>query len=347
MKGILTIFIFAQISMGSAQYVSPFNQRKIQVDSTGDYTFIVSGHFYGDGSNKSGYPANTLLGNLDQINTSNAAMLVCLGDLFMDVENDLPKYQHSIFQQLKMPLVNSVGNHDLSGNFYQEHFGKTYFEFQIHRDLHLVLDTELENGDITGEQLLLLQAAKNRTKLGEIDNVFIYTHRTIWSKSYSEMEGLFLDNTQGIGATNYSGEVLPILKEIGKNASVYLFSGSLGNAPASFFYFHDQPNSISIIGTAIRALKRDALLYVHVKQGKVSFETVSLTGETLMPLESYSVDFWKYEVGEEPFNWRLVPYYCKLMITHRYFWYGVLSMGFLWFIFWRFKRRKAKRVNKA
>jgi hypothetical protein len=133
---------------------------------------------------------------------------------------------------------------------------------------------------------------------------------------------------------------------MGKNASVYLFSGSLGNAPASFFYFHDQPNSISIIGTAIRALKRDALLYVHVKQGKVSFETVSLTGETLLPLESYSVDFWKDEVGEEPFNWRLVPYYCKLMITHRFFWYGVLSMVGIFIVYFWIKRRRLKKAIK-
>ena len=213
MKGILIILIFTQIWMGSAQYVSPFNQQKIQVDSTGDYTFIVSGHFYGDGTNTSGYPANTLLGNLEEINTSNAAMLVCLGDLFMDVENDFPNYQHSLFQQLNMPLINSVGNHDLSGNFYQQHFGKTYFEFQIHRDLHLVLDTELDNGDISGDQLALLEAAKNRTKLGQIDHVFIYTHRTIWSKAYPEMEGLFLDNTQGIGTTNYSAEVIQSSKK--------------------------------------------------------------------------------------------------------------------------------------
>ncbi len=345
MKKFFLIVLFAQIWISSAQYVSPFNQKKIQVDSTGDYTFIVSGHFYGDGTNKSGYPANTLLGNLDQINTSNAAMLVCLGDLFMDVENDLRKYQHSLFQQLNMPLVNSVGNHDLSGDFYQENFGKTFFEFQINQDLHLVLDTELDNGDIVDEQLQLLKAVRDRTKQGKYANVFIYTHRTIWSKAYPEMDGLFLDNTQGIGATNYSDEVLPILKEMGQNTSVYLFSGSLGNAPASFFYFHDQPNSISIIGTAIRALQRDALLYVHVKQGKVSFETVSLTGETLMPLESYSADFWKDEVGEEPFNWRLVPYYCKLMITHRYFWYGVLSMGFLYVFYWGFKKRKRKKIS--
>ncbi len=345
MKFTFFFVLFAQILIGSAQYISPFNQQKIQTDSTGDYTFIVSGHFYGDGTNKSGYPANTLLGNLDLINKSKATMLVCLGDLFMDVENDLPKYQHSFFQQLKIPLVNSVGNHDLSGNFYQEHFGKTYFEFQIHRDLHLVLDTELDNGDIVDEQLQLLEVTKNRTKSGEIDNVFIYTHRTIWSKAYSEMEGLFLDNTQGIGTTNYSSEVLPILKEIGKNASVYLFSGSLGNAPASFFYFRDKSNAVSIIGTAIRALQRDALLYVHVKQGKVSFEPVSLTGETLLPLESYSVDYWQEEVGEEPFSWRLVPYYCKLMVTHRYFWYGVLSMGILCLILWRLKKRRVKRAN--
>ncbi len=326
----------------NAQYTSPFNRKSINSDSSGNYCFLVSGHFYGDGNNNSHFPANTLLANLDWINHSNAAMLVCLGDLFKDISNDIPHYESSLFNQLEMPLVNTVGNHDLTGSVYQEHYGETGFSFEVNGDVHLILDTERDNGDIEGDQLDRLKKIAAKVKLGHVNNVFIYTHRTVWSDAYQEIDGLFLDNTQGITGTNYKEDVLPVLKEISAKASIYWFSGSLGSAPASFFYFKDTPNGVTIIGTAIRSLPRDAVLMVKVTDGKVLFETHSLTGEQLLPLEHYSVEFWQNEVGQEPFNWKLIPYYMKVAVTQRFFWYGffscVLSIVFFWLVRKRFKR---------
>src|SRR5688500_16545784 len=103
--GTLVFFSFSGIAQ-----VSPFNHKAVQIDSTGSYSFIVSGHFYGDGTNKTGYPANTLLANLDHINESDACMLICLGDLFMDIKNEIPNYQMSLFDKLEIPLFNAVGN---------------------------------------------------------------------------------------------------------------------------------------------------------------------------------------------------------------------------------------------
>ncbi|MFT5819400.1 MAG: hypothetical protein ACI8ZM_000624, partial [Crocinitomix sp.] len=280
----ISILVICLLSVSvHSQYKSPFNQKEINVDRA-QYSFIVSGHFYGDGGNKSRFPVNTLLANLDWVNGSNAAMLVCLGDLFKDISNDIPNYQNSLFDKLEMPLVNAVGNHDLTGNIYQDNFGETAFSFQINQDAHIVLDTERDNGDISGEQIELLNDAKEKVNNGIIQNVFIYTHRTIWKEAYSEMDGIFEDNTQSIGGTNYETEVLPILKEMGKKSHVYLFSGSLGSAPASFFHFYDKDNNVKIIATAIRGLPRDAMLEVLVNEmGEASFTTKSLTGEKLEP----------------------------------------------------------------
>ena len=192
-------------------------------------------------------------------------------------------------------------------------------------DVHLVLDTEMNGGNISGDQLTLLKEVEQKAIQGGYQNVFIYGHRTVWSETYTEMEGLFQDNTRSLTGTNYETEVLPILTNIGKHANVYWFSGSLGTAPASFFYFYDQSANTRIIATAIRSLPRDAMLWVRVNpMGEVSFETHSLTGQDLLPLEQYDFEFWQNEVGAEPFNWKLIPYYFELMLTHRYFWYGVL-----------------------
>lgn len=344
LKYLFFILVLWSYAVVNAQYTSPFNGRSIQADSTGSYSFVVSGHFYGDGTNKSHFPANTLLANMDVFNQPDIKMLVCLGDLFKDISNEIPNYEKSFFDRLEIPLINTVGNHDLTGSIYQDNYGETAFMFEVGGDIHLILDTERDNGDIEDEQLDLLKETLEKTEKGEVNNVFIYTHRTVWKDAYPEMDGLFLDNTQGLTGTNYESEVLPLLKSISEKSQVFWFSGSLGVAPASFFYFHDEAQNVKIIGTAIRTLPRDAVLRVNVNQDEVSFETISLTGQELLPLESYDVDFWQNEVGAEPFNWKLIPYYMELAVTHRYFWYGfgssLITLLSIWFFL---KRRRRKR----
>jgi hypothetical protein len=340
---ILFLIFFSYTRIVSGQ-ISPFNNKTIDLDSTGNYSFIVSGHFYGDGTNKSGYPANTLLANLDWINSSDASMLICLGDLFMDIRNDMPKYQSSLFDKLEIPLFNAVGNHDISANVYQENYGQTYFMFKVNNDIHLFLDTELDNGDIKGEQLDLLNQIAEEVKTKQVNNVFVYAHRTIWKDAYSEMDGLFEDNTQSLTATNFNSEVLPVAKEIAAHSNLFWFAGSLGDAPASFFYFQDKQNKITYIATAIRALLRDAVLMVHVQNGIASFETHSFTNQKLEKLEHYNLDFWKSTSAAEPFNYKLIPLYIKNVVFSRVFWYGT---GFAFMIFGVFRLIQKRRKRTA
>jgi hypothetical protein len=338
----ISVVIYLSVFQVHAQQVSSFNNKAVQIDSTGNYSFIISGHFYGDGTNKSGYPANTLLANLDWINESDACMLICLGDLFMDITNDIPKYKTSLFDKLEIPLFNSVGNHDLTGSVYQDNYGATFFKFKIGNDIHVILDTELNNGDIKSEQLKMLSEIETQCKSEKISNVFFYAHRTIWKESYSELEGLFQDNTQSITATNYKSEVLPIVSSIATRTNVFWFAGSLGDAPASFFYFKDETNKITYIATAIRALLRDAVLIANVKNGQVFFTTHSFTNQVLEPLEHYDLAFWNKTSAAEPFNYRLIPLYLKNIVLNRVFWYGIgfalVVFGMIWYI--RKRRRK-------
>lgn len=338
----IAILFFLNTFNLCAQPISSFNNKTLEVDSTGNYSFIISGHFYGDGTNKSGYPANTLLANLDWINESDACMLICLGDLFMDITNDIPKYKTSLFDKLEIPLFNAVGNHDLTGSVYQENYGATFFKFQIGKDIHVILDTELDNGDLKSDQLKMLSEVARQCKSEKINNVFFYAHRTIWKDSYTELEGLFQDNTQSITSVNYKAEVLPIVSRIAAKTNVFWFAGSLGNAPSSFFYFKDEQNKITYIATAIRALLRDAVLIADIKNGQVSFTTHSFTNQTLEPLEHYDVAFWKKTSAAEPFNYKLIPLYIKNIIFSRAFWYGIgfalVVFGTIWYI--RKRRRK-------
>lgn len=321
--------------------VSPFTKTKINISDSLNYSFTISGHFYGNSSNVTGYPTGTITGNINELNQSETAFLICLGDMFLDVTNDIPYYRKALFEPLKKPIFNAVGNHDLSGDIYQKNFGETFYSFQIGNDVHIVLDTEIDNGDLLNEQLKLIEEAKNKTLNADINNVFIYAHRTVFVDSYDELDGLFTDNTQSLSTPNFESDILPILNQFNPKTSIYWFAGSIGGeAPASFFYYTPKEN-LHFIATAIRGLKRDALLNVHVANGKVNFETQSLTGENLKTLQEYNQEFWLSNTNvQPPFNWRLVPLYFKNTLTHRYFYYGLLSTMGMFLILRIFKKRK-------
>jgi hypothetical protein len=328
---------------GQSVVESPFNHLPLVEDSvSNDYSFWVSAHFYGGEGNKSGYPASTILGNISMLNNSAERFVVCNGDMFKDVQNDIPTFQKSFFQFLRKPLFNAVGNHDISGNVYQENFGDTYSSFVYHNDLYILLDAELENSSIAGEQLEWFLKTLKTARKG--NPIFIFSHRPIWAEDHPVLGNVFPDNTKALTGSNFPSAIEPALKTQQASNAIYWFSGSLGKAPASFFYYEEEGTEIHYIQTAIRDIKRDALLSVSVSDEQVVFKTVSLTGQKLEPLEHYDLEFWMQDRPTEEFNTRLIPYYVRLMATHRYFWYGVLytlggvfALAFL--TRWRRKRR--------
>ena len=342
-KWFVIVFLwFFQSSFGQS-IVSPFNGKSLQTDSLMDYNYIVSGHFHGSGTNKTGYPTNTLLAKIDELNANDNSFVVCLGDLFLDVKNDIPFFEESFFSKLRVPLFNTVGNHDLSDNVYQEHFGATNFQFKTKDDLHLFFDTESDNGSFSKAQIETLKNSIAEFERHKFKRVFIYCHRTIWAKHYEAMNGLFGDNTQSLLGNNFTNEVYPLITELSEKAPVFWFSGSLGDAPASFFYHEDESEDITYIATAIRGLKRDAWLKVMINNESLTFNLISLTGQELLPLESYNAEYWKSKRGRPPFNYRLIPYYIKQNVFNRAFWYGAGSIMILIILFFFFRKRRQSR----
>ena len=325
---------------------SPFNGLEPQVDSgQTDYTFLVSGHFYGGSQNVSGYPASTLLANLEEVNQSEAAFMVCVGDLFQDVRNNIPAFRKALFEKLDIPLYNAVGNHDLSGDVYQENFGDTWYTLKYLGDVFVILDSELNSSSFKGDQLDLLLNSIKQADSGS--NIFVFSHRPVWAEAREELAGVFPDNTQSATGTNYLTEVEPTLSA--HDGSVFWFSGSMGGmAPVSFFYHHPDQTNLHFIQTAIRDLPRDAMLYVHVKSGEVSFETWSLTGQELEPLESYDLEFWRGYRKPAEFNYRLIPLYVGQMLSDAHFWWGVgLTIFGLITLRWMRRRRRNRRSKKS
>ena len=338
---VLMVLMFYLSGVLSAQ--TSLNDQKLDsAINTKDFSFIVTGHIHGDGTNLSGYPASTFLGNLDEIKQLNPAFIWFTGDVFLDIKRDLPNYRQSLFEKVDFPLFDAVGNHDLTRDYYQEKIGNTWFSFAIGDNLFITLDTEADDSKIIGEQFDFLKGQLEEASQMGIKNVLIASHRPIWAETNPEFTGLFSGNTRSVFGDNFVEDILPMLNKFSQNYKIYWFSGSMGSVPVSFFY-HSEYN-ITYIQTAIRNIERDAILKVNMRNNELSFETISLTGQKLKPLEFYNMAFWKdYKKPEKMFNYRLVPLYIKLTITHRYFWYGMGVMLLLAFVIGLIR----KRVSKA
>lgn len=326
-----------------AQITSPFNGLAIQ-DTSGNYTFLVSGHFHGASTNASTFPASSLLANIDTLNSLKASFLMSLGDMFIDVNDTyLKNYERSLFHKLKMPLLNAVGNHDVAnGNMYEKVFGKSFLAFTKGTERFIILNTEVNDGSIKNEQLDLLKEQLDEASLNGVKNVFIFSHRPVWAEAIKKYEGLFSGNTRSaIGSNNFADVVKPLLTAISQTKNVYWLSGSMAGGPASFFYDKEEETNVVFMQTAIRDLQRDAVLQVEIKNGAVSFSGLSFAGDPLKKIEEYNIAFWKDTVvPEEKFNFRLLPYLALQLVTHCDFWIGVMVSMLLTLLVVFFKRKR-------
>lgn len=333
------LFMISWAAIGVAQR-SPYNGREVvSPDSTGAYRLLIGGHFHGASTNASGFPAATILANLDAINATGANVFLSTGDLFLRPDRDSVRYAASFFSKLTLPLFNAPGNHDLEGSAFRVPMPQ---RMDLGRDRILLFDTERDNSDIKGDQLELLRTVVAEVAAGVAQRLFIVSHRPVWSEGDERYAALFAGNTRSITGANYTKEVLPLLREAATKAEVFWISGSMaGRAPASLF-FQPHEKNITYIQCAIRDLPRDALLSAVVTPGAIDWKLWSLTGEPVQPVASYDATWWESKQGKrESFHWRRTPYLIKKNLTSPVFWYGGVTVAMLCLlIVWLRRRRR-------
>lgn len=323
------------LSFSSSAQRSPFNGLDVlPADSSGHYRILIGGHFHGESTNRSGYPAATLLANIDTINSLGANLFLSTGDLFMDPVNDLPRYQRSLFSKLKMPFFNAPGNHDLAGPIVKVMLP----HWKQGNDRFLTLNTEENDGSLSTDDEIVLKFIQEEG--ASVSRVFIISHRPIWAEDDPQYSPLFADNTRSLLGTNFKKDVYPLLEQIAKHAHVYWISGSMGGQARSSIFFQQHAPNITFIQCAIRDVPRDALLIADVYPDTVKWSALSLTGQTLLAPEAYNAAWWRKHLGKaEGFNWKLLPYLVKTTVFHRAFWWGAGLMLLLAWLIRRILRR--------
>ena len=327
---------------------SPLNGLTLDLDEEmGEYSFLLAGHLYGAPENRrSVFPSSSFLANMDKINSIGARFFVSLGDNYRRANSvHIANYITSVASKLEMPLFNSVGNHDLtSRDLYEANFGKTYYHFAYNSELFVFLDSELDAGSITGDQLdFLLHIAQSAIENPDIRNVFIFSHKLIWSVNNPDYRIVFdhLNARSGYTDTdNFENDIKPILTDLSEHKAVYWVSGDIGCSwSLSLFFEKDRNSNVTYIATGIGDTERDAILQVNVSKSgdEVAFTPISLTGQELQPMEYYGVDYWESHFGAEAEDGKRLR-----MFKHKYFWAGVfaswLFLGFVILILRRFRQ---------
>ena len=283
----------------------------IAPDSLECYSFIVAGHLYGSGAyQRSMFPSSSILANIELINTLKPKFFVTLGDIINSTYlRNIINFKKSFAYKLEMPIFNAVGNHDIERGpvgkgypkieLYEHNFGKMYYHFLLGRELFIFLNTELEKGKIEGRQLdyllSIIRAAETGGKNQEIKNVFIFSHKHIWLPDEFKGNGFPCPRTP-----NFNTEIKPHLIELSKRKSVYWISGDAIFNGAVLLYQKDPLYDITYVGTSIHDLKSDAIIQINIsKNGNLTFNPISLTGDKLHPVEYYSIEYLRHLVNEE------------------------------------------------
>ncbi|BBM84893.1 metallophosphoesterase family protein [Candidatus Uabimicrobium amorphum] len=330
----LQITIYSQLAIKS-----PINQKFLTNDNK-NYNFLVLGHTYGAPENKhSVFPSSSLLANLDNINNSECAFVVSLGDTVRNsTDIQLANYKYFFAQKLKFPIFNSVGNHEMTDRKkYESYFGKTYYSFAFQKELYIFLDSELDDCKIAGKQLKFFLECLELSKTNEnIKRIFIFTHKLLWAKNIPVYSSFLkhINDSRYKPDENFSSVIIPLLKKISRTKEVFWLSGDIGCSwSLPLFYDKNKSLGITFIATGLGDTVKDKAIKMHVGE-EVSFSVFSLalTKEKQLPLESYNLEYWNKHFKKEKVSFR--PTFISKafrVIFNKYYWVGFFTPFIIFF----------------
>lgn len=260
------------------------------------FRFLVGGHLYGD-SRKVASPASTLLAARAQLASGEFDLMVACGDTFRFSTEDCFAQTTAALQPLPFPVFDAVGNHDVAvRSAYEKRFGQTYGCFVHAGCLFVVLDTELDAWQISGEQLhFLWEVFAEARARDDIRAVFCFGHKLIHCHRQRYFEVLVGSNAlDGLtGPNRFAAHILPWLADIAHKKPVFWFGGDIGlehTLPA--FMDLDPSSGVTFLATGIGDLARDALLEVEVTGRNVQVRMRSLVGDEVPDLANFGLPAW-------------------------------------------------------
>lgn len=257
------------------------------------YSFFVAGHTYGKpGVDNVGLhpPFRDKYGFISKDEHIDFGVLT--GDIVLRGTSKNWDEVDADIALLKRSVHFAVGNHDMTDRaLYESRYGRTYSSFIHKGDLCIILDPNLDQWNISGEQLAFLKETLTRDH-ENVNNIFVFFHQALWWTADNQYKKLKLNSLQGRAeSVNFWSEVEPLFSTLPNK--VYMFAGDVGANPTGAEFMYDAYDNITLIASGMGGERRDNFIIADVKEDKtVSFRLIALNGEdinALGKLEDYEL----------------------------------------------------------
>ena len=249
------------------------------------YSFFVAGHTYGQPGIDNIGVHPSFKDKFDFIREDEViAFGVFTGDIVLtsteknwdEIDSDIKLIGH--------PVYFSVGNHDIKDYIlFESRYGKTYKSFIHNSDLIIILDPNIDNWNISGDQLIFLKKVLT-TNYKNIDNIFVFFHQLLWWEPNNIYKNISLNSLEGRSEnTNFSSEIKPLFNALPNN--IYMFAGDVGafRNGSEFMYYKDK--NITFIASGMGGGERDNIVIVDIRKDKtVGFRLIALNGDNINSL---------------------------------------------------------------
>ena len=267
------IFLFLVLVLFSCDK----NEDGTTEESPISYSFFIAGHTYGSpGVDNDGlHPAFKNKFDLIQ-SDGHIGFGVLTGDIVITgTEQNWNEVDNDIID-LGLPVYFAAGNHDMTDRvLFESRYGQTYYSFVHQSDLFIVLDPNLDEWNISDDQLQFLENALN-SEAQNVNNIFVFFHQVLWWEPDNIYQNVTLNSLAGRADTiNFWNEIEPLFNGLPK--PVHMFAGDVGafNTGSEFMY-HKYEN-ITLIASGMGGNVRDNIIIIDVHEdASVSYRLIAL-----------------------------------------------------------------------
>ena len=179
---------------------------------------------------------------------------------FLKVKNELSFFFNNLYV--------APGNHDVDMSSANENikkeflsvFNKNFQKVNINNNLFFVLDSTINPGNISSNQIIYLK--KEIENIKDIKNIFIITHHPVW-ENYTNKKVLS-NEWENLSLNNNFADVLSLFKNLKKEVKVFFVAGDFGVFHNRTVLFCEKNRNFYFIGTGMGNKKLDNYLEVLI-----------------------------------------------------------------------------------
>ena len=255
-------------------------RQSVTSEIASPYAFFVAGHVSGNPSNfhqglHPPFKERLFLINED----SSLSFGVLNGDMVKKGSTQNFTALRDDLAQISAPIYFVAGNHDVTDRpLYEANFGESYYAFKQQHELFIILDSNLDGWNISGDQLEFLREALSSAG-EEVSTVFIFVHHLLWWSRENIFKDVRINSSTGRhDRINFYEEILPLVQALER--PVYFIAGDVGaQATGSEIVYHRE-GQITYLASGMGGGVRDHFLKFTIETDQqIKMEIIALNGD--------------------------------------------------------------------